>query len=592
MSLIAPLAFAITMGLLGVISNTCYYLNIPTEKYIYIIYIIAFIVLPSLWKRKQLLRMNFQTVDLTKMEKILGLLILYMIFLYIHKAFAPWSDYDEVARYGYKTRLIGLGYSHQDKIELGWPAFAESMYSYFYYAYKTMILPKLVKIFGVLFCASLLGFIINLYTKRILFSLLGICCFLLTPEFSFKASSMKPDNVLMLFELCGFTCFIILGKFRSVLGKDSFLKFSFCALSFILIAFAVRTSAIYGLIIVFSVITYLYKGDLKYYLILISLCLPIGVIVNWGYIQNIIDFSNPFYPLGGAWNMMFENPSFKWPISDWQSRYNIFLGNAILEILYIPVYASLGFTTTLFGWADFIVHPYVKTASISWANPLFIFTIPSILFLIENKEGRWLYAFYISLFLFWFLGIQYTRIFFAETAILILIIMIIINYKYTFKTLEYFRKIVMISVISIVVVFPIYHSLHAFIRMPNNALKLPTKKNRYTSNQRYYKYASEILFQRYNPSQFPYSIEDIEKINLQLNEINKPEIASTIPIAHIFFQEGNFTNITYQESEMTIWDPGEIIDDADCFLGHIGENKSTFPNEIFRKSNGYGFWCK
>ena len=79
-SLIFPLAFVSTLGIIGVVSNTSYYLNIPTESNILLIYIIAFISIPFIWKRKILLKIRIKRIQLTMIEKTLLIIILYMGF--------------------------------------------------------------------------------------------------------------------------------------------------------------------------------------------------------------------------------------------------------------------------------------------------------------------------------------------------------------------------------------------------------------------------------------------------------------------------------------------------------------------------------
>ena len=68
-SLIFPLAFVSTLGILGVVANTSYYLDIQTESYINFIYILAFISIPFIWKRKILLIINTKKIQLTLIEK-------------------------------------------------------------------------------------------------------------------------------------------------------------------------------------------------------------------------------------------------------------------------------------------------------------------------------------------------------------------------------------------------------------------------------------------------------------------------------------------------------------------------------------------
>ena len=80
-SVIFPLAFVSTLGIIGVVSNTSYYLNIPTGSNILLIYILALISTTFIWKRKNLLKIRIKRVQLTMIENTLLIIILYMGFL-------------------------------------------------------------------------------------------------------------------------------------------------------------------------------------------------------------------------------------------------------------------------------------------------------------------------------------------------------------------------------------------------------------------------------------------------------------------------------------------------------------------------------
>jgi len=51
-SLIFRLAFVSTLGIISMVSNTSYCFNILTGSNIYLIFILAFISIPFIWKRE------------------------------------------------------------------------------------------------------------------------------------------------------------------------------------------------------------------------------------------------------------------------------------------------------------------------------------------------------------------------------------------------------------------------------------------------------------------------------------------------------------------------------------------------------------
>ena len=67
-SFFVPVSFSLTMALVGLISNTSFYLDIPTEVNIYFVYVVAILFLPILLKRRSHLKIeiNFSTLDISE----------------------------------------------------------------------------------------------------------------------------------------------------------------------------------------------------------------------------------------------------------------------------------------------------------------------------------------------------------------------------------------------------------------------------------------------------------------------------------------------------------------------------------------------
>ena len=74
---VIPLSFSFTLALIGLIANTCFYLDIPTSENIYIAYVVAVLVLPIFWKNIQHLKRANVSLTLNGREKILFAMILY-----------------------------------------------------------------------------------------------------------------------------------------------------------------------------------------------------------------------------------------------------------------------------------------------------------------------------------------------------------------------------------------------------------------------------------------------------------------------------------------------------------------------------------
>ena len=543
-SLIFPLAFVSTLGIIGVVSNTSYYLNIPTESNIYLIYILAFISTPFIWKRKILLKIRIKRIQLTMIEKTLLIIILYMGFLYIHRAFAPWSDQDEISIYGYRTKLISNGFSFNDNIVQGWSIFAESMFSYFYFISGTTIVPKLFKVLGLFFVAQLLYFLVKHITKKNTLGLASSLLLLVTPEFSYIASSLKTDNVLMIFEATSLLCLIYLYYERDNIETKLFKNFSIITITYSVTAFAIRLSGAYSLLLILTtLLLILLRKNYKQAMSLVLITSATSIIILIGYWINMSAYNNPFYPLGGLWTEIIPNSLSEesWDMSYRQSMYNIKLGNIILEYLYVPIYISFGFGTTLFDWIPWIAHPLSKGVSLGWSNPIIAFMFLIMLLSIENKKLFFLSFCYITLYTLWFSGIQYTRVFLGTTVLGIVLYIVAMDYEFENIWFIITKKASILFMVSIFIIFPIYHSLYTFIRMPNSLLSGFSANEQYLSNLKYSKFMSESLgiFDEYG---FPLNLEQIQQVDYILEKINKPIILTSIEgYPHMYFKYGFFT---------------------------------------------------
>jgi len=581
-SLIFPLAFVSTLGIIGVVSNTSYYLNIPTESNILLIYTLAFISIPFIWKRKILLKIRIKRIQLTIIEKTLLIIILYMGLLYIHRAFAPWSDQDEISTYGYQTKLIANGFTFNDKIVQGKPIFAQSLFAYFYYISETTIVPKLFKVLGLFFVAQLLYFLVVHLTKKRTLGLASSLLLLVTPELSYIASSLKTDNVLMVFEATSLLCLIYLYYERNNIEAKLFKKFSIITVIFSVIAFSVRFSGAYSLLLISTTIFYLLmRKNYKEAMSLVLITSAISSILLLNFWINLSLYNNPFYPLGGFWTEIIPNSLSQDSgiMSHMQSLYNIKLGNIILEYLYVPIYISVGFGTTLFDWIPWIAHPLHKGVSLGWSNPIIAYMFLIILLSIENKKLLFLSFCYMTLYTFWFSGIQYTRVFLGTTVLAIVLYIVAMDYEFENTWFIITKKVSIIFLVSIFIIFPIYHSLYTFIRMPNGFLSGISANDQYISNLEYSRFMSESLG-IYDEHDFPLDLKQIQQVDDVLAKINKPIILTSIEgYPHMYFKYGLFTKDKSAKYH--------------CVLNsksYMNKLEANFHNVV--DFNQYSLWCK
>jgi len=583
-SLIIPLSYTLSMALIGVIANTSYYLDIPTKLSIKFIYITAIILLPLLWKFKIYLKFNNISLSLGLVEKIIIGAIIYMILHYLFRSFAPWSDQDEINLYGYQTKLIANGFTYSDSNiikYIGWPQFGESLFAYFYYVSDSTILPKIFKVIGLITTAQLLYFITNYITRNTKYSLIAALCFLITPEFSYMATSLKTDNLMMVFEFTGIVLAILLFYERKKLSTINFRNYALIAIFMGIVASSIRLSALYSLLLISYLLFHLLVlKNFRQSIVLVILSFLISLPVFLGYWFNLHEYGNPFYPIG--FNIMDYIPQMQydefWKMDNRKAAQNIILNNKIIEYFYVAAYMSFGLATQLFDSFTQIVHPIDRGSSVSWANPILVIMFLAIFLIKENKIIILPITMYFVLYTFWFLGIQHTRVFFSSTALAVFCYACFIKYDYNLLHNKVIKKILVMYITLIIPVFVLYHTLYTYIRMPNNIYTVISPEERYKSNLNYYAFMSNSLGGNYNPK-FPLTSNDVLSLDKFMSKNKKIKIASSMtgPI-HMFFKYG------YIHSNIV---------DYDCLLSTY--EYKEMKNIPLSKKFDYGLyklWCK
>ena len=588
---VIPLSFSFTLALIGLIANTCFYLDIPTSENIYVVYIVAVLVLPIFWKNIQHLKRANVSLTLNGREKILFAMILYMGFLYLHRALAPWSDGDEIGVYGVVTKLIAndFSYSHSD-FRAGWPKFAQSLSAYFYYVSGTTIFPKIIKIIGLFITAQLLYFVTHHITRKTEYGLIASLCFLITPEFSYLASSLKTDNVVMVFEFTALAIAILLISERSLVNSRDYRKYALVAIFMTIVAVAVRISAIYCCFVVSILMAYtLFKKDKKQCQWLIGssflMCIPFFI----GYWVNLASYHNPIYPLHFAFMDYFVEAEYRlgWDIAYQRAELNIDLSNKILEFVYVAAYASFGLGTGVFDSFSQIIHPVTKGAAYGWSNPVLIavFCLP---FLVrENRRLVWPVAIFLSLYALWFSGVHYTRLFLASTALAVLCYVCCMERVYESVARRGIRNLLILYLIVIIPTFMVYHTLYTFVRMPNNVLTVVNRNEAYDSNVRYYNFMRESLGMDFDP--FVLSFDNVREVDRFMRGKKRLRVSTSIngPV-HMFFKYGDFGGNDGTAKHLP---PGYVVDN-ECFIGKESEGEK--PVEMFEvlDLDEYKMWCR
>jgi hypothetical protein len=184
-----------------------------------------------------------------------------------------------------------------------------------------------------------------------------------------------------------------------------------------------------------------------------------------------------------------------------------------------------------------------------------------------------------TLYTFWFSGIQYTRVFLGSTVLAIVLYILAINYEYQIKWCIFIKKVSEIFLVSILLIFPIYHSLYTFIRMPNNFLSGIVAEERFESNLKYSQFMSESLGSNFDYN-FPLNHNQIQQVDDVLAKINKPIILTSIEgHPHMYFKYGLFTKDKSAKYHCVL--------NSKSYMNKLEDN---FHNVL--DFNQYGLWCK
>ena len=464
--------FLIGNSFIAIIGISIFLLNLEFYYFFTIMFTISLLGLLLTQKYLLLLIKIFSLNTIKKKIKIqrniFTVIITITLLFYLNRIFLDWNDEDEIYQYGYISRLFAEGWIIEEKFfDRGFNTFiriGEIYSSLFYFINKNFFLIRLIKfIFFLLLLIQFYNFI-NFLTRSKKISELSTLLLCLIPELSYVGFfSMKTDFVLFVYETAAIIFFlyfsIILLRKKENYSKNNFLLL-YLSLYLASISLALRLSGIYLFFIIslLSILLFIKNRRIFYEnrkiisITILLICFAVFPQV----IKQILEFNNPFHPIGGWWTDLIENSKFNtnWYLSNAKENYNIQIQFPIVNQIYVLIYISLGLSKEyLLHLHDYLIHPIDKAGS-GWISPVTLITFLAPFYFKKSNEIILTSLIFLFLFIAWATGIQIVRVFLGTSVLGIIIFAQIISIEKNMIS-ELYKKL---SILTILLLF-CYHAL-------------------------------------------------------------------------------------------------------------------------------------
>ena len=154
------------------------------------------------------IRQTFFYIKFSKFEWLLFFTIIMLILFYLYRSGIPWVEHDEMAVYGFLSKLIANGWSYEDVLN-GWrwtvhsgPKMTESLDAQLFMLLNDPFLVRFSRFIGLMACSLGIFSFLRFFNVRRLWSLFAVAIFLSTPEICLLGLFLKVDAVIMSYELC------------------------------------------------------------------------------------------------------------------------------------------------------------------------------------------------------------------------------------------------------------------------------------------------------------------------------------------------------------------------------------------------------
>jgi hypothetical protein len=531
-----PISWFLSLGLRGIVTMWAYYLDVPNNIALYITggvglvgCIVGYDLIPRAihkWRNT-----SFHT-RVNLVEGIVCFLIFILLIVHAYRAIGPWIDSDEMTVYGFKAKLIGLGYTYSDMgIDWRTSLFIESSDAPALQIAGDTYIVRALRMVNIIMCGAMVFAFLRCFIESRTWSLLSVAAFLATPEFIFLGTSLKADSTVMCFELAALLLAALAASSLLQRGSEqqrSLIYISLPAAMLSLLAVGSRPSGIYVAFVVnvlnaYLILRYMPTKNEKTWLLL--LVFIVGGLSSAKYLFNFQIYGNPLYPFKGPWPLNAGDYTNFLP--KLQEIYNLQGLPPIIEQIYLIIHLALGLEDP--HWEkrapqfliDLVPHAKHRGVSLGWLSPALLAIYVTPLFWRKSQIVTILSILFLFLFTVWSLGIQYGRVFMSGSALIVVIAGIISSSdRAQLSRLTYCLQFCVRGILWGSVIALAYLSLFKWTTMwPHDINSLYSQNARIQSNL-------DLLhdFGGHRKEQNPPSMTELDIISKRLSEIPKARV--------------------------------------------------------------------
>jgi len=551
------------------------------------IILIAIIVLIGFTLERALNRTSVRTTVLPKLGQIYDRKMVFLaiativgpLVVYGYVAAAPFHMWDSMVFYITDAKSIASGWLYSDFAAESFSTksdyFSEIMDSLSVFVARDTYIARLGRLIGLVAISTMLWGYFRSTGIEPKWAILGISCFLLTPELTLTGVSGKPDGLITATELSAAILLLIALNSQNLATRLPILAVSVFLAS---VALSTRMSGIYlvaitGLVFIFTLINspLSWSNKLIYAGLVAIPCLATCLLffVNW------INVGNPFFWLKAPWP--FEGGLFIYDPKIWKTFINLEVFPPLLNELYLIFHQALGIEI-LNPFLDQIIGTPIfprlaDNASLGWLSPAMLIFFFTPFLIASDRRFLWITLLFFGWYGLWASGLHYSRLFIAGSSlgVLALVSAASIDLKSATWWLNQTRNLARLTLLAIPLCFLPLHIYLATTR-PHDLLSLASPAARYHAKV---SYLTQYMESGGIPRVTLPSFRDSQNISDILNTYRRPYVITNYTRAiNILFPIGRFTE--FQGSDNTI--------NSDCFLLNKAlttHAQSSYLNEFF-----------
>jgi len=494
-----------------------------------------------------------------------GIAITLIVYAYV--ALAPYHMWDPLVWYMADSKAIASGWTLNDFVQVVTSVrsdFATQVTdAHSFLAVNDTYIARFRRWIGLIACALMIWSFLRLLLVNNFWALLASLSFLLTPELMLLGVSSKPDSIACTLEIATILCLAIPIAYRK--KQANFLPFFVLAafLSSVALSSRMSSASVFALAWI-ALIFFLFKskgyfGPSKSGLILF---VALSIASCSLYVFNLVTLGNPFFWFQGPWP--FDSAPYVNDPAWWRDQFNMYPFPAGLNHVYLILHQAIGleplrpFIEPIIG-KNIIPSAPASAGAQGWLSPFLLAFFIAPFFFKISKHVLFMTIVFFLLFLGWYHGIHYSRVFLGGSSLLILVAALIASLPSTSlsRLQRFFRSCLRIGLVCSPLIFLPLHLFLATTR-PHDITSLYSKSARYQAQVAYLE--SSAITDTNESLELP-TYEDALRIS---NELRK------YPNAHVLINFNRAIGALFSAGNFFYFDPyrgrSDAIDAADCLL--------------------------